>query len=271
MLKYIFIFSVFSLVSIQSFAQEPLPDFSIKKGTQNQKVISWRNNYGDMLIVLTIQRSNDSVRNFRTIYSEPNPALAVNAYTDMKPIPGMDYYRVYYQMKNGSYYFTKAKRVASGFVAEGLYGRLNAQHVALKGDEDRTVTISDFHRIADSVLVNTSDSLFYFSDSTVNYKKFNAVAAISSSPAINNSLTPVSNYLFLNPDGSLVIRIPDDKAYDYSMVIYQPDGNTVLYKVERFPGSEIILSKSSFMHSGFYPYEIFEDGKLKERSRFQIK
>ena len=271
MLKYIFIFSVFSLVSIQCFSQEPLPDFTIKKGTQNQKVISWRNNFGDMIIVLNIQRSGDSVRNFRTVYSETAPSLAVNAFTDMKPVPGMDYYRIYYQMKNGSYYFTKAKKVASGFISEGLYSHLNTQHVTVKGDEDRTVTIADFHRIADSVLLSTSDSLFYFSDSTVNYKKFNAIAAISPGPAISNSLIPVSNYLFLNPDGNLVIRIPDNKAYDYSMVIYQPDGNTVLYKIGRFPGTEIILSKSSFIRAGFYPYELFEDGKLKERSRFQIK
>lgn len=256
---------------MRSFSQEPLPDFTIKKGTQNQKVISWRNNFGDMLIVLNIQRSGDSVRNFRTVYSEPNPSLAVNAFTDMKPVPGMDYYRIYYQMKNGSYSFTKAKKVASGFVSDGLFSHLDAKHVTIKGDEDRTVTISDFHKIADSVMLGTSDSLFYFSDSTVNYKKFNAIAAINSGPVNNNSLIPVSNYLFLNADGSLVIRIPDNKAYDYSMVIYQPEGNAVLYKIDRFPGSEIILSKSSFMRSGFYPYELFEDGKLKERSRFQIK
>lgn len=271
MFKYIFIFSILSFITIQCFSQEPLPDFSIKKGTQNQKVISWRNNYGDMLIVLNIQRSNDSVRNFRTIYSEPNPSLAVNAFTDMKPVAGMDYYRIYYQMKNGSYYFSKAKRVASGFISDGLYSHLNAQRVIIKGDEDRTVTISDFHKIADSVLLNTSDSLFYFSDSTVNYKKFNAIAAIGSTSTNNNSLIPVSNYLFLSPDGNVVIRLADNKAYNYSMVIYQPDGNTVLYKIDRFPGPEITLSKSSFLHSGFYPYELFEDGKLKERSRFQIK
>lgn len=271
MFKYIFIFSVFGLIATRSFAQEQLPDFTIKKGTQNQKVISWRNNYGDMVIILNVQRSNDSVRNFRTVYSEPNPGLAVNAFTDMKPVPGMDYYRIYYQMKNGSYYFTKAKRVSSGFIQEGLYSHLSAQHVTIKGDEDRTVTLAGFHRIADSVLLNTPDSLFYLSDSTVNYKKFNAIAAISSSPAISNSLIPVSNYLFLNPDGNLVIHLADNKAYDYSMVIYQPDGSTVLYKIDRFPGSDIILSKSSFMRAGSYPYELFESGKLKERSRFQIK
>ena len=271
MFKYILFFSVFSYIAIPSFSQETLPDFTIKKGAQNQKIISWRNNYGDMIIILNIQRSGDSVRDFRTIYSVQNPALAVNAYTDMKPVPGADYYRIYYMMKNGSYYFTQAKKITSGFISAGLYGFLNAEHVIIQGDEDRTVTIEDFHKIADSVLFNTSDSIFYTSDSTVTYKKYNAVAAVVSESAVGNSYIPASNYLFMSPDGNPVIRFPDNDAYDYSMIIYQPDGNTVLYKIDHFPDSGIILSKSSFEHSGFYPYELFKNGKLKERSGFQLK
>lgn len=271
MFKYFFIVTIFSSFCIQSFSQKPLPDFDIKKGSQNQKVISWRNNYGDMLSVLNVQRSNDSIRNFRTLYSEPNPSLSVNAYTDMKPIPGMDYYRLYYQMKNGSYYFTKAKKVASGFIADGLYDHLNAQHVIIKGDKERTISITTFHKVADSVLNNTSDSIFYLADSTVSYKHFNPIAAMSYGSTESNSLIPVSNYLFLNSNGNLVIRLPQNKLYDYSMTIYQPSSNTVLYKIKHFSNPEVILSKSSFLRSGFYPYELYENGKLKERSKFQIK
>ncbi|MDE1191667.1 MAG: hypothetical protein PW786_05970 [Arachidicoccus sp.] len=269
MFKYIAIIFLALFFITGAYSQEPLPDFSIKKGVQNQKVISWRNNFGSMVSYMTIQRSNDSVKNFMTLYAVTNPTLQVNAYTDVRPVPSMDYYRIYYQLKNGSYYFTKAKKVSSGFVSAGLFSNIAGQHVILKGDENRSVTVAGMRKISDSVLNNTTDSLFYVSDSTVNYKKFNAIAVVNSAPA--TSLVPVSNYMFLNATGDLIIRLPEKEASDYSMIIYEPGSTAVLYKIGHFSDSEIILSKSSFVHTGFYPYELFENGKLKERNRFQIK
>ncbi|ANI89069.1 hypothetical protein A9P82_07065 [Arachidicoccus ginsenosidimutans] len=271
MLKNILFLSIFSFIIIQGFSQEILPDFTIKKGAQNQKVISWRNNFGDMISVLNIQRSNDSVRNFRTLYSVPNATLQVNAYTDTKPVPGMDYYRIYYTFKNGSYYFTKAKKLTTGFLSAGLLGNLsNYKNIIIQGEESRTLALNDFKRMSDSVLNNTSDSLFYSGDSTVMYKKFNAVAAIAAASP-KAPVTSVSGYMYVNEDGSIVIHLPENDVYDYSMTIYQPDGNSVLYKISHFDSPEIILSKSSFMRAGFYPYELYKDGKLTERNRFQIK
>ncbi len=272
MLKYILLFSVFISMAIHSFSQAPLPDFTIKKGTQNQKVISWQNNYGDMISVLNIQRSTDSVRDFRTVYSEPNPSLAVNAFTDTRSVPGMDYYRIYYQMKNGSYYFSKAKKVSTGFISEDLFSSLgSSKNVLIQGDESRVVSVVNFKKITDSVITNTSDSIYFLSDSTVNYRKFNPVTSMSAVVTPTQTLIPVSGYLFLNTNGSVVIRLPDNEVDGFSMTIYQLDGTSVLYKIQHFDNPEIILSKSSFLRAGFYPYELFEDGKLKERSKFQIK
>ncbi|PZP46081.1 MAG: hypothetical protein DI598_12535 [Pseudopedobacter saltans] len=62
---FLFVFS-FSILRAQ---QKPLPDFFIHKGSQNAVAISWVNNFGDECIQLNVQRSNDSLLNFKTIFS----------------------------------------------------------------------------------------------------------------------------------------------------------------------------------------------------------
>lgn len=263
-------FSILAIsITLTAFAQPTLPDFSIIKGTKNHTIISWRNNFGDMLTVLNIQRSTDSVRGFRTIYSVENRTLNVNAYTDNKPAPGADYYRMYYMLKNGSYTFTKAKKIATGFVADNLLTQLDSsKHITIKGVQPKKLPFKRIYHLADSVTNLTSDSLFFINDTTVQYVKYNAVAAIASTTA---NLIPVSKFLYMNADSYIVLKLPEADLGQYSMTIFKRDGRSVLYKIPKFDRSEIILSKSSFLHNGWYPYEIYKNGKLEERSRMEIK
>ena len=256
-------------LSAALFAQPALPDFNIMKGPKSQTVLSWKNNFGDNLTVLNIQRSTDSIRGFRTIYSVENLTLAANAYTDNKPMPGADYYRFYYMMKNGSYYFTKAKRIATGYVTDNLLSQLNSgKTIHILGNNPRQLAYSALYHLKDSVVNFTSDSLFFVNDSTIQYVKYNAVAAIAST---TTTLQPVSKFLYLNADSYIVLKFPERELDQYSMTIYKRDGTSVLFKIKKFDESELILSKSSFLHTGWYPYEIYKDGKLQERSRLEIK
>lgn len=252
-----------------AFAQQPLPDFKIIKGPKNRTILSWKNNFGDMLTVLNIQRSTDSVKGFRTIHSVNNKSLAVNAFTDSKPVPGADYYRFYYVLKNGGYHFTKAKRVATGFVSDELLNQLDSsESIVIKGVQNRTITFKSLAHLSDSVTNRTSDSLFYVNDTTIQYVRYNAVAAMASN---SSKLIPVSKFLYLNADGYIVLRFPQSDLSHYSMTIFKRNGRSVLYKIPRFNNNELILSKSSFLHTGLYPYEIYKDGKLQERSKMEIK
>ena len=251
-------------------AQPALPDFSIIKGPKNHSIISWRNNFGDQLSVLTIQRSSDSVRNFRTIYSVNNLSLQANAYTDNKPAPGQDYYRLYYMLKNGTYAFTKAKRVSTGFVPEDLLTRLDSRKmIRVTGAVLGKYEYPSLFHLKDSVLNFTSDSLYFVNDSTIKYVKFNAVAAMANAETSN--LQPVSKFLYLNADSYIVLKFPEQELSHYSMTIYKQNGTSVLFKIPKFENSEIILNKTSFLSTGWYPYEIYKDGKLQERSRLEIK
>jgi hypothetical protein len=263
---------VFLLMAINGFSQPILPDFSLKKGDQNQRVLAWRNGFGSAVAVLNIQRSADSVSDFRTIYSAENPQLEVNAWTDTKPVPGLDYYRIFYSLTNGMYYFTKAQKVATGFISFGLLNNVAAyKNVNIEGDVNGILSQDDFRHLCDSLLANTSDSLLYNGDSTVIYKKYNAIAALAGASSGTAVGTFISNYLYLNVEGNVVIHLPENEAYQYSMTIYNPNGTTVLYKIDHFDNPEIILSKSSFVRAGYYPYELFKNGKLEERNSFGVR
>lgn len=267
--KYGLLILICCCLSAAVFAQPALPDFNIMKGPKQHTIISWKNNFGNNLTVLNIQRSTDSVRGFRTIHSVNNLTLSANAYTDNKPAPGADYYRLYYMLKNGSYYFTKAKKIATGFVADNLLSQLNnSKVITVQGENPKKLPFDQLYHLKDSVVNFTSDSLYFVNDSTIQYVKYNAVAAMASSAT---QLRPVSKFLYLNADSYIVLKFPERDLSDYSMTIYKQNGTSVLFKITRFEHSELILSKSSFLHTGWYPYEIFKNGKLEERSRLEIQ
>lgn len=96
------------LAALPVCAQGLLPDFSVKELTKGKIQISWNNPYRNC-VQLAIQRSLDSSKNFRTIFSSQSPELASNGYLDNRPIPGVkNYYRIFYAMENGTYFFTRA-------------------------------------------------------------------------------------------------------------------------------------------------------------------
>lgn len=107
MLRSIFVVVVI-LAVVPVRAQGLLPDFSVKELTKGKIQISWNNPYRNC-VQLAIQRSLDSSKNFRTIFSSQSPELASNGYVDNRPIPGVkNYYRIFYSMDNGTYFFTRA-------------------------------------------------------------------------------------------------------------------------------------------------------------------
>ncbi len=89
-------------------AQRALPGFTVEELSKGKISISWINPYPSCN-QLAIQRSTDSI-NFRTIFSAQSPELPRNGYIDNKvPIAPKVYYRIFYVLAGGSYFFTEIK------------------------------------------------------------------------------------------------------------------------------------------------------------------
>ncbi|MEI6265106.1 MAG: hypothetical protein WCP74_08365 [Sphingobacteriia bacterium] len=101
----LFLFQI--AVSQQLKAQQYLPYFSVIHLSKSQNKISW-NNPNKNCIQLSVQRSTDSLNNFRTILSAQSPQLAENGFIDKKALEGVQlYYRIFYTLKGGAYFFSK--------------------------------------------------------------------------------------------------------------------------------------------------------------------
>lgn len=97
------IFCLFAL------AQDTLPKFSARNLGNNRIVIGWVNQFPNIKQI-SIQRSFDSLRNYKTILSVADPKAVQNGFADTKAPNNHMFYRIFYAMEGGAFYFTEAKR-----------------------------------------------------------------------------------------------------------------------------------------------------------------
>ena len=108
------------LICFTAFSQSLLPDFAARELTRGKIQISWNNPYRNC-VQLAIQRSLDSSKNFRTIFSSQSPELASNGYVDNRPVSGVkNFYRIFYSLEGGTYFFTRAIAVEASAAASSL-------------------------------------------------------------------------------------------------------------------------------------------------------
>ena len=269
MFKKFLLVTNFLLLTCFLYAQNTLPDFSIEKNKKNENIISWRNPFSSSLIQLVIQRSMDSVKNFKSVHASENPALASGTYSEVAG--SKYYYKIFYMLQDGSYYSTAVKTVPSGFETPGLMSYLNSFDtilVASGGNRD-VYQKQRFMRLRDSVIAHTADSLVYVDKNMVNYVHY--VPQYIDPSGTQSGYKYISNYVYLNSEGNPVIKLPYNDYYKYSMTIFNRDGREVMYKIESFNSSEFILSKSSFIYPGFYPYEIKFNNQVRDKNRIEIR
>ncbi len=199
-------------------AQKYLLDFSVVEITKGNNKVSWNNPF-KTCTQLAVQRSTDSTNNFRTIHSANSPELTENEFIDNKaPLNSKLYYRIFYTLKGGDYFFSKVESV-----------------------------------IKSSEQVNQSPK-----------KKNNS--------SIKNYIEEINvpKYLTISANGNIYINLPKAKQLKYKLVIFDTD-NSTLFTIEKISEVEIILEKNNFLHAGLFKYVLFEEGKLLEKSYFNIK
>lgn len=107
MYRFLIIGSVF--VSSFAFGQDTLPKFTVTNPGNNRIIIGWVNNYG-MVKQISVQRSFDSLANFRTILNVADPNSRQNGFADTRAPNGQMFYRLFVVLGPGNFYFTASKR-----------------------------------------------------------------------------------------------------------------------------------------------------------------
>jgi hypothetical protein len=290
-------------------AQDTLPKFSAITKGNGKIIISWTNQY-KVVSQISIQRSSDSTRNFKTILTIPDPSLAQNGFVDAKAITPYQFYRLFIVLDSGKYIFTASKRAfwdtahkeeVNEPVTEPSKPENNKQVVissnlppkeAEKVKERIREAVKEpvkepvkpqpipepekFFTIKrrDSVIQQVPEKQFKkFRDSIVSKTKdtiaFASVDTIVIKPYVPKEVYKPSRFVYTAKDGNVAIALPDAKNKHYAVKFFDEDA-TPLFEIKQVKETTVLLDKVNFMHSGWFRFELYEDGKLKEKHKLFI-
>ncbi len=276
-------FLCFILNSIQ--AQDTLPKFNIRDINDKKILITWINPYEYNCTQLAVQRSFDSTNYFTTIYSAISPELPQNGVIDMRMPKGVDvYYRIFYVLEGGKYFFSKSMGVHSFSAIDvspitSISPKKNSQR-EIGNTINPTETIEKnwinvFRRSKDTLLFQVEQkNLRHFRDSIITKTKdtINTIDAttIIISPFVPKPVWKPSQFVFSTESTNKVtMHLTSPKLHKYRIVFYDTDGSE-LFQIKQPKDAELIIDNSNFIHGGWFTFDLFEDDKLKEHNKFQL-
>lgn len=193
-------------------------------------VVSWKNPYRTPVTNIFIQRSFDSLKNFTSIGTVLNPQSKENGYSDPNPPYSKMYYRVSVSFEDGSYIISQVRR-------------------PVKDSNSLAATESARDERFPWMAVPVPDSI-------QTEKK-------------TDEITYPSQHIFTGRDNNVVIQLKDARQKKYIVRFYD-ESNEFLFELNKLTEEFLILEKVNFSHSGWFFFELFEDGVLKEKNKFQL-
>lgn len=272
----IFILPFFiTFFSVSLFAQKPLPEFTVEQKSKTKILISWINPF-ETCIQLNVQRSFDSLKYFKTIFSPNSPELPQNGFIDAAFPNAKMYYRIFYVLNGGAYFFSNSKMAdsisinptnPSQNISKINQYKSNEQQAI---EERKIVTIyvkdiflkqldqNEYKLFRDSIIYQTKDTLYIINEGQISIKPF-----------VAKYIWKPSNYIFSSKTGHVSILIPLAKIRNYRIVFYNEEGDE-LFEIKHVKDTELTLDKTNFLISGWYYFELYEDKKLLEKNKFYL-
>ncbi len=102
-------FGFLTCATFSLFAQDTLTKFSLLNAGNNRIIIGWVNEFPNIRQI-SIQRSFDSLKNYKTILSVADAKAVQNGFADTKAPNDHMFYRLFYAMEGGAFFFTAAKK-----------------------------------------------------------------------------------------------------------------------------------------------------------------
>jgi hypothetical protein len=336
----LYLFSVFILPYAK--AQDTLPGFTASLKSNGKVLISWRNGY-PVTNQISIQRSSDSLRNFTTLITVPDPRIPENGFVDSKANGTKMYYRIFILFPNSKYLFTKSRRAVLERAEQPVVALKppvkdnpktviqtgppvqivakkptdSAKTAGVKPTEDEEYLIlpkidnsriyylmensnlkkpsvnnpgkikgptievekilvvkrrdsvimrlagNQVRRFSDSLVKQTKDTLLFVNSDTLQIKPY---IEVYKEP---KEVYKISPFVFTAKDGNVTISLADYSRKNYFVAFYETD-NTLVLEVKDIRDPVLIIDKTNFGHSGWFHFELYEDGKLKEKNKLLI-
>lgn len=258
------------MAGAEAMAQDTLPRFSVKNAGKNRIVVSWTNPYADIR-QLSIQRSYDSVKGYKTILTMADPTTPQNGFVDNKAPNERMFYRLYIMLEGGRYLFSTARRPvvdslssAMGAISPGLLKNISADSLQR--------LMKNNSSLVDSLL--KADSITRVSPFAIRLKNFQTGDSINAPNAVTlKERTPAyvpSLYVYTNKDGYVKVSLPEAGNKKYNIRFYEED-DTFLFELKDLKVKTFKIDKANFFHAGWFRFELIEDGKILEKHKFFLE
>lgn len=245
------IFSFFLLLNLYTInvaAQDTLPKISVKN-LSGHIIISWVNNYKIPVTAINIQRSFDSLKNYTTIGSVLNPQNIENGYADATPPYNKMYYKVFVSFEGGTYIFSKVTRPIK---------ELPVAPIVVTDDTINPFLVKD----------NWAAKPINGNRPTINGK----IAPKTQLPTVDNNteiITYPSRRIYTGKDNNIIINLPDATIKKYSVKFFNETEN-LIFEFNKIQESYLIIERVNFIHSGWFYFDVYENGKLIEKNKFFV-
>jgi hypothetical protein len=286
-------------------AQDTLPRFTATARGTGKILVSWHNKYPDVTLI-GIQRSSDSLRNFTTLLTVPDPTLPENGAVDSKaPYPNF-YYRLFIVFNSGQYLFTPSHRPQSTTGESDAVAREDkaTEKVLAKAVEPRivfvdpggqhqpatiknpsaahgTVQVSDvaysgtiYVRRGDSLIASvTGRQIQSFRDSLLTRTRDTLVFidgdTLLIKPFVPLEVYKISAYVYTGRLGNIHLSLPEAGKRHYSVRFFD-ENNKLMFELSEIKDPALILDKTNFHHAGWFRFELYDGDLLKEKNKLFI-
>lgn len=261
-------------------AQDTLPDFAVKN-INGKVILSWVNNF-PVIKQISIQRSADSVKGFKTILTLPDASSVTNGFLDNNAPNIYSFYKLYILLDSGKYIFSKSKKPVKSLPSADPAVNASAPPGAQQSKEENKGAASLIKPEAKESLakaeIKPQPENVPAELPSKQYSKENAIVSVKKrSDGLKADTTSVkraeiftpSGFIYTNPDGNVTIVLPLGKSNIFNIKFYDETGN-FLFQINNIKEHLFILDKSNFMRSGWFKFEIYEDGILKEKNKILI-
>lgn len=279
-------------------SQDTLPSFSASSRGNGKVIVSWHNHF-PVVTQISIQRSSDSLKNFTTLLTVPDPTLPENGAVDNKATTTAPYYRLFVVLENGKYFFTKSKRPqgdnylpAPDNNAQSKIDnpQLRILYVTPPNDNKSRPEIKSPSSIGGQtpievkkyIFIKKGDSLIgqipisrvpQYRDSLLVRTKDTLIFIDGDSllikPFIPQESYRISNYVFTGKFGNVQLALPDAGKKHYAVKFFD-ENNKFLFELTAVKDPSLILDKTNFLHAGWFRFELYEGTQLKEKNKFFI-
>lgn len=263
-----------------------LPDFTVT--SKNGKVfLRWISNYSSVNQV-TIQRSKDANKaNFKSLISLPDPSAKENGYYDKTATSDSFYYRIYVQVSGINYYYTGIKRPVPDTTAEvekekevviepikkfepvitpaeptDIFKIVEDTVAVIIDTTEYDISSGDFARLHTKILSAATPTVI--SDQYAVKIRFIRPAK----PKVGELVYP-SKLIYTIRDGNVLMDVPNAGIKKYRVTFQDENGNE-LFEIPEITQPKLTIDKVNFLHSGWFIFKLYEDGKLKEVNRVFI-